>query len=56
MIIQNRDICIEACRYGFNGMEKDDAVKGDGNPLAMKKFYFGKLKELLSYVKLRGVF
>lgn len=31
MKIQNQDIFIDAYRYGFNGMEKDDELKGGGN-------------------------
>jgi len=31
--VSDRNSCTEAYRYGFNGMEKDDEVKGSGNSI-----------------------
>ena len=31
MLVPNRHASIDSYRYGFNGMEKDDEVKGEGN-------------------------
>ncbi|GGD36603.1 hypothetical protein GCM10011343_28070 [Flavobacterium orientale] len=31
MLVPNRHGSAESYRYGFNGMEKDDEIKGEGN-------------------------
>ena len=33
MLVPNRHGSSTAYRYGFNGMEKDDELKGEGNSL-----------------------
>ncbi|WP_278008965.1 hypothetical protein [Flavobacterium gyeonganense] len=39
----------ESYRYGFNGMEKDDELKGDGNAIDYdKRFYDTRLGRFLS--------
>jgi RHS repeat-associated protein len=46
---ENQKYCTGSYRYGFNGMEKDDEVKGNGNSLDFKnRIYDARLGKFLS--------
>jgi len=40
MLVPNRHEASESYRYGFNGMEKDDELKGEGNGIDYDKRFF----------------
>ncbi len=49
VLLQNRNFTSEKYRYGFNGMERDDEVKGEGNSYTTDyRFYDSRLGRWLS--------
>ena len=51
--LKNRDFSSEKYRYGFNGMEKDDEVKGEGNSFDFgARIYDNRLGRWLSVDKI----
>ena len=48
MLIPGRSFTSEKYRYGFNGMEKDDEIKGSGNSLNFEfRMYDSRLGRFL---------
>ena len=56
-LLPNRHASTDSYRYGFNGMEKDDELKGEGNSYDyMNRFYDPRIGRFTSLDKLKSKF